>query len=110
MAPGKHSIRFEFKYDGGGIGKGGSGVLLVDGKQVARGRIDKTIRARFSLDETFDVGADTGTPVIEDYDRKMPFKFAGALDKFVIELSPSRLSASDRRELARVDEELMQQR
>jgi len=110
LAPGKHTIRFEFKYDGGGIGKGGSGVLLVDGKPVARGRIDQTIRARFSLDETFDVGADTGTPVIEDYDRKMPFKFAGTLEKFVIELSPSRLSASDRRELARVDQELMQQR
>ncbi len=95
---GRHTIRFDFKYDGGGIGKGGTGTLLVDGKQVAQGRIENTIRARFSLDETFDVGQDTGTPVVEDYADKMPFKFAGKLNKFVIDLSPSTLTPAQAKE------------
>lgn len=91
LSPGKHTIRFDFKYNGGGIGKGGEGVLSVDGKQVAQGRIEQTIRARFSFDETMDFGEDTGTPVVEDYDDRMPFKFSGKLNKFVIELkSPER--------------------
>jgi arylsulfatase len=58
----------------------------VDGKPVAGGRIPKTVGVRFSLDETFDVGQDTGTPVIEDYEEKMPFRFTGKLNKLVIEL------------------------
>jgi arylsulfatase len=88
LSPGKHTIVFDFKYDGGGVGKGGNGTLSVDGKQVAQGRIDKTIRARFSFDVTMDIGEDTGSPVIEDYDAKMPFKFTGKLNKLVIELKP----------------------
>ena len=99
LEPGKHTIEFDFKYDGGGIGKGGVGTLKVDGKQVAEGRIEHTIRARFSLDETMDFGEDTGTPVIEDYAAKMPFKFTGALNKFVIHLSETPISASDQKEL-----------
>ena len=86
LAPGKHTIRFDFKYDGGGRGKGGTGTLLVDGKQVAQGRIERTVPNRFSLDETFDVGLDTGTPVVEDYAGEMPFKFTGKLEKFTIDL------------------------
>jgi len=86
LAPGDHTIRFEFKYDGGGIGKGGSGRLLVDDKEVAAAHIDRTVCCRFSLDETFDVGADTGSPVIEDYAERMPFKFTGTLEKVTIEL------------------------
>jgi arylsulfatase len=62
------------------------GALLVDGKQVAQRRIDRTVMIRFSLDETFDVGQDTGTPVVEDYVDQMPFKFSGTLEKFTIEL------------------------
>jgi hypothetical protein len=50
-------------YDGGGIGKGGKGTLSVDGKMVGEGRIEKTAPFRFSLDESFDVGEETGTPV-----------------------------------------------
>ena len=84
LAPGKHTIVFDFKYDGGGIGKGGTGALSVDGKQVAEGRINATIPGRFSFDETFDVGEDTGTPVSEDYD--VPFKFTGQIDKVVVNL------------------------
>jgi hypothetical protein len=85
LAPGKHTIRFDFQYDGG-VGKGGMGTLLVDGKQVAQNRIERTILNRFSVDETFDVGEDTGTPVLEDYADRMPFRFNGTLNKVVIEL------------------------
>lgn len=86
LTSGKHTIQFDFTYDGGGIGKGGKGVLKVDGEVVAEGRIEHTVGARFSLDETFDVGSDTGTPVIEDYVEKMPFQFTGKLNKVVINL------------------------
>jgi len=86
LAPGRHTIRLDFAYDGGGIGMGGLGTLTVDGKKAAEGRIEKTVRARFSLDETFDVGMDTGTPVVEEYAGEMPFKFTGTLDKFTIDL------------------------
>jgi arylsulfatase A-like enzyme len=71
IGAGNHVVRFSFKYDGGGIGKGASGILFVDGKQVAQGQIPRTIPIRFSLDETFDIGEDTGTPVIEDYNEKL---------------------------------------
>ncbi len=84
LAPGKHAVVFDFKYDGGGIGKGGTGTLSVDGNQVAAGRINATIPGRFSFDETFDVGEDTGTPVSEDYD--VPFKFTGKIEKVVVNL------------------------
>jgi len=84
LAPGKHTITFEFKYDGPGYGKSGTGTLSVDGAQVAQGKIERTIPTRFSLDETFDVGEDTGTPVIEDYVNKMPFRFTGTLKKVVV--------------------------
>ena len=76
--------------------------MLVDGKQVAQGHIERTICCRFSLDETFDVGADTGTPVIEDYAEKMPFRFTGNLKKLVIELGPSELKAEDETELREI--------
>jgi arylsulfatase len=86
LAPGKHTIVFDFKYDGGGMGKGGAGTISVDGKQVADGHVDHTMPLRLSFDETFDVGEDTGTPVSLDYD--VPFKFTGALEKLVIDLKP----------------------
>ena len=86
LAPGKHVVLFDFKYDGGGIGKGGTGTISVDGKQVADGRIVSTMPVRFSLDETFDIGEDTGTPVSEDYD--VSFKFTGTIEKVVVDLKP----------------------
>ena len=86
LSPGKHTIVFDFKYDGGGVGKGGTGTLLVDNKQVAKGRFDKTLPFRMSLDEGLDVGQDTGTPVNLSYD--IPFKFTGTLEKVVIDLIP----------------------
>lgn len=84
IAPGKHTIILDFKYDGGGLGRGGIGTISVDGKQVAQGRIDRTVPIRFSIDETFDVGEDTGTPVSENYD--VPFKFTGQIEKVVVDL------------------------
>jgi arylsulfatase len=54
---------------------------------------------RFSLDETFDVGEDTGTPVVEDYVDKMPYAFTGTLKKFAVILEPDKLSAEERERL-----------
>lgn len=67
LPAGKSTVRFEFAYDGGGMGKGGQGTLLVNGKQVASGRIEHTQAIIFSADETADVGMDNATPVVEDY-------------------------------------------
>jgi arylsulfatase len=99
LTPGTHVIGFAFTYDGGGIGKGGQGTLSVDGKKVGEGRIEKTLPFRFSLDESFDVGQDTGTPVIDEYDAKMPFKFSGTLKKVEFELDSDKLTPGQRGEL-----------
>jgi arylsulfatase A-like enzyme len=99
IPPGNHVVRFQFKYDGGGIGKSATGTLFVDGQQVAQGQIPQTVSTRFSLDETFDVGKDTGTPVIEDYLDKMPYQFTGTLKKFVVVLEPGKLSEEERNRL-----------
>lgn len=73
LPAGKATIRYEFTYEGGGMGKGGTGTLFVNGKSVATGKIDQTQCRAFSADEGADVGADEGTPVTEAY--KVPFKF-----------------------------------
>ena len=99
IPPGNHVVRVDFAYDGGGIGKGGTATLRVDGRQVAQGRIPQTLQVRFSLDETFDVGEDTGTPVVEDYADKMPFAFTGTLNKLVVVLEPLKLSEEERKRL-----------
>lgn len=85
LPAGKVNLRFEFAYDGGGVGKGGMGTLFVNGKKVASGRIDQTQCCAFSGDEGADVGADEGTPVTEAY--KAPFKFTGKIDKVTITLT-----------------------
>lgn len=84
LPAGKATIRFEFAYDGGGVGMGGMATLLVNGKSVATGRIKHTQCCAFSADEGADVGADEGTPVTEDY--KVPFKFTGKINQVTIEL------------------------
>jgi arylsulfatase A-like enzyme len=102
LAPGKHTIVFDFTYDGGGIGKGGNGTLKVDGKKVGeKSHLEKTIPFRFSLDESFDVGQDTGSPVIDEYDAKMPFKFTGTLRKLEVKLGPDPLTPKEKGELER---------
>ncbi len=64
---GKHQVRMEFKYDGGGLAKGGTVSLYVDGKKDGEGRIEMTIPMIFSGDETCNVGKDEGSPVSPDY-------------------------------------------
>ena len=78
LAPGRHAITVDFVYDGGGVGKGGRATLTVDGQEVASETFSKTLPFRMSLDETLDIGEDTGTPVSEDYD--VPFDFTGTLE------------------------------
>ena len=56
----------EFAYDGGGLGKGGTATLYVDGSKVGEGRVEATVPMVFSADETTDVGTDSGTPVSDD--------------------------------------------
>ncbi|RSL15811.1 hypothetical protein EDE15_1316 [Edaphobacter aggregans] len=68
------------------MGKGGILTLTSDGKQLASGRIERTVPIRYELDEGLDVGEDTGTPVDLSYD--VPFKFTGTIDKVVIDLKP----------------------
>jgi len=99
LAPGNHIVRAKFDYDGGGIGKGANATLLVDEGQIAQGHIPQTVGIRFSLDETFDVGQDTGTPVLEEYESKMPFPFTGTLHKFVVVLEPHKLTEDEQRRL-----------
>ncbi|MES2127927.1 MAG: arylsulfatase [Pseudomonadota bacterium] len=102
LAPGKATIMFDFSYDGGGLGKGGLGILSVNGVEVARGRIEHTQPLVYSIDEGADVGADEGTPVSTDY--ASPFPFDGSIAKVSVTLKAARAidpaSAAMLRELA----------
>jgi arylsulfatase len=80
---GKSTVSFDFTYDGGGPGLGGNGRLLIDGKEVGAGRIERTVASRFGID-TFGVGMDTGSPVSKGY--RPPYSFDGTVEKVVIEL------------------------
>jgi arylsulfatase len=70
LAPGEHQVRLEFAYDGGGLGKGGTSTLYVDGTRVGEGRVDATVPMLFSGDETTDLGSDSATPVSDDHGPK----------------------------------------
>ncbi len=70
IPPGEHQVRMEFAYDGGGLGKGGSISLYVDGDKVGDGRIEASVPMLFSADETTDLGSDSATPVSDDYGAK----------------------------------------
>jgi hypothetical protein len=67
LGTGKHTIRYEFAYDGGGVGQGGTSTLFIDDKQVDQKRVEKTVPFIFSGDDFMDIGEDTGAPVVEDY-------------------------------------------
>jgi arylsulfatase A-like enzyme len=99
LTPGKHTILFDFKYDGPGMGKGGTGVLSVDGKEVASKTIPHTVPAIMTIDESFDVGVDTRTGV-DDKDYQPPFRFTGKLDKLTIKLGPNQMMAEDQKDKA----------
>ena len=82
---GKHQVRMEFAYDGGGLAKGGAVTLYVDGQSVAEGRVEHTQPLIFSADETADVGHETGTTVSDDYDVESS-RFTGTIDWVQIDL------------------------
>ena len=86
LAPGKATIRFDFDYDGGGLGKGGTGRLFVNGEKVAEGRIQHTQAMIFSADESADVGVDLGTPVVEAVGAEGKSRFTGRIPKVTVEV------------------------
>jgi arylsulfatase A-like enzyme len=109
LTPGRHRVEFDFKYDGlgfatlafnslSGVGRSGTGVLKVDGQVVATQKMDRTLPLILQWDETFDVGADTGTPV-DDRDYQVPFRFTGKLNKLTIAVDRPKLTAEDERRL-----------
>jgi arylsulfatase len=85
LPTGKVTLKMDFKYDGGGPGKGGSVTLSVNGKKAGEGRVEKTIPARFGMD-TFDVGMDLNAPVVRGGIYKTPNKFTGTIDSVTIDL------------------------
>jgi arylsulfatase len=109
LAPGKHTLEFDFKYNGlgfgtlafnnmSGIGQGATGILKVDGKEVASEKMDHTIPLILQWDESFDVGSDTGTPV-DDQDYQCPFPFTGKLSKIALKVDRPQLSPEDIKKL-----------
>jgi arylsulfatase len=87
LAAGKATIRMNFDYDGGGIGKGGTATILVNGEKVASGRIERTQPTIFSADETAGVGVDDATPVTTDYQERAN-AFTGKILKVTVEVKP----------------------
>ncbi len=109
LSPGKHTIEFDFKYDGlgfatlpfndvSGIGHSGTGTLSIDGKMVSTQKMEHSIPLSMPIDETFDIGSKTGTPV-DDRDYQVPFVFTGKIDKLTISVEPPVLTAEDKRKL-----------
>jgi arylsulfatase len=86
LTPGKHTVKFDFAYDGGGIGKGGLGTIYIDDKKVGEGRIERTQPGIFSADETADVGIDLATPVVERIGSEARSKFNGSIPKLLVEV------------------------
>jgi|SRR5580692_1631339 hypothetical protein len=87
VASGKATIRMNFDYDGGGLGKGGTATILVNGVKVASDRIERTQGMIFSADETADVGLDSATPVTSDY-KEGDNSFTGKIFKVVVDVEP----------------------
>lgn len=86
LPAGKATVVFDFAYDGGGLGKGGTGTLSVNGNEVAEGRIDRTQPRIFSADETADVGIDEATPVVEGIGEGAQTRFTGKIEKVIVEV------------------------
>ncbi|MCY1248660.1 hypothetical protein D9M72_621120 [compost metagenome] len=74
----------DFKYDGGGVGKGGSITLSANGKTLAKGRLERTVPAQFSLGEGLDIGMDIGSPI--DFTYELPFAYTGSIKQVQIKL------------------------
>jgi arylsulfatase len=109
LSPGKHTIVFDFKYDGlglatlafnnvSGIGRPGTGRLMVDGNVVSTQTMEHTVPLILPIDETFDIGSRTGTPV-DDRDYQIPFTFNGKIDKLTVAIEPPKLTPEDEKKL-----------
>jgi len=109
LSPGKHTLEYDFKYDGmgigtlafnsvSGLGRSGTGVLKVDGKEIKTIKMPKTIPLTLQWDENFDVGADTLTGV-DDQDYQPPFKFTGKLTKLTLTIDRPTLTPEDIKKL-----------
>lgn len=109
LTPGRHTLEYDFRYDGlgfatlafnnlSGLGRGGTGTFKVDGQVVATHAMEHTVPLTLPWDETFDIGSDTGTPV-DDQDYQVPFAFTGRIDKLTVAVEPPKLSAEDIRKL-----------
>jgi len=109
VAPGRHIVEFDFKYDGlgagtlafnnfSGVGRSGTGTLKVDGKVVATRKMEKTLPAILQWDESFDIGSDTLTGVNEA-DYKPPFPLTAKLNKLTIKVDRPQLSPEDLKKL-----------
>jgi hypothetical protein len=85
LPTGKVQLRMDFKYDGGGAGKGGTVTLSVNGKKAGEGKIGKTIPGRYGMD-TFDIGMDLNAPVVRGGIYKTPYNFTGTIDSVTVEL------------------------
>jgi arylsulfatase len=99
---GRATIRLEFAYDGGGLGKGGLATIYANDKKVAEGRIERTQPMIFSADETADVGEDDATPVTEDY-KAYDNKFTGKILKVTVDVKD--LGAGEKAEAGKANAE-----
>jgi hypothetical protein len=108
LSSGRHTLEFDFRYDGlgmgtlafnnvSGIGRGGTGVLKVDGREVARQTMKHSIPLIMQWDENFDIGADSGTPVSNEY--QVPFQFTGKLTKLTLTIDRPTLTPEDKKRL-----------
>jgi arylsulfatase len=109
LTPGKHTVEFDFKYDGlgvgtlqynnmGGLGQGGTGTLKVDGKVVATQKMERTMPMVLQWDESFDIGSDTLTG-INDTDYSPPFPLTAKLIKLTLKVDRPQLSEADIKKL-----------
>ncbi|MFV0254034.1 MAG: arylsulfatase [Beutenbergiaceae bacterium] len=87
LQPGEHTVRVEFQYDGGGVGKGATVLVFADGAQVAQGRVDNTCGYLFSSSEGMDIGFDNGAPVVEDYGVPRG-RFQGSIAQILLNVDP----------------------
>ena len=109
ITPGKHTVVFDFKYDGlgaetiayndfSGVGRGGTGSLSVDGKVVATQKMERSIPLVLPLDQTFSIGSAIDTP-LDDRDYRIPFPFTGKINKLTISVDRPKLTPEDVKKL-----------
>ena len=115
LAPGKHTVEFDFKYEGLGVGtllfnnmsglaRPGTGVLKIDGKEVMTKKMEKTLPMTLQWDESFDIGSDTLTGV-NDADYLPPFALTAKLNKLTLKVDRPQLSPEDIKKLEAAERE-----